>query len=70
MKNQTQADRVNYSFGMKIGLGDYSSADFHLSLSSDVRSGETVEEAFERVKTFVEERVEKEYEEIESLKRK
>lgn len=68
MKKIEQADRVSHSFGMKISIGQYSTADFHLSLSSDVKDGETIEEAMDRVKSIVEERAEKEYEEISSLK--
>jgi len=55
-------DRVNYSFGMKLPWTEqFSSVDFHISYSSDVKEGESPEEAFERVKGFVEEETEKEY---------
>jgi len=49
-----QPDRVNYSFGMKIPLGDYKMADFHVNFSSDVKDGETWEQALQRVQVFVE----------------
>lgn len=68
MKKTGQQDRVSYSFGMKMSLGNYSTADFHLSMSSDVGDDETVDEAMDRIKSIIEDRVEKEYEEISSLK--
>ena len=47
-------DRVNFSFGMKVNLGNYQSADFHLSLSSDVKGEESVKDALKRCEKFVE----------------
>ena len=61
-------DRVSYSFGMKVSLAKYESADFHISLSSDVGDGESVEEAFERCKKQVEDESEKKFDELRSLK--
>lgn len=47
-------DRVSYSFGMKLSLpAKYESADFHVSLSSDVSPDETLDQAFNRVKAEV-----------------
>lgn len=47
-------DRVSYSFGMKLSLPTkYESADFHISLTSDVADGETNEQALNRVKAEV-----------------
>ena len=60
----SESDRVNYSYGMKVNLGNYESADFHMSLSSDVRAGETPEDAMERVKFFVENESEKKFDEL------
>ena len=60
----SESDRVNYSYGMKVNLGNYESADFHMSLSSDVRVGETPEDAMERVKFFVENESEKKFDEL------
>lgn len=61
-------DRVTYSFSMKVGLPNYSSADFHIGLSSDVKEGETAEKAFARVKKWVESKLPGEMEEIETLR--
>lgn len=52
--NEKQNDRVSFSFGMKLSLpAKYESADFHVSLTSDVNEGETVEQALDRVKREV-----------------
>lgn len=61
-------DRVTYSFSMKIGLPDYSSADFHIGLSSDVKEGESSDKAFARVKKWVESKLEGEVDEIEKIR--
>jgi hypothetical protein len=66
MKEASQ-DRVTYSFGMKVGLPNYSSADFHVGFSSDVGPGETREKAFARIKKFVDAQAEKELNEIHDL---
>jgi len=63
-----QEDRVSYSFGMKINIGNYQSVDFHLSYSTDVKDGETREDAMERATEFVQAKADKEYEKYESLK--
>jgi len=60
-------DRVTYSFSMKVGLPNYSSADFHVGLSSDVKPEETREKAFARIKKFVDVQAEKELNEIHAL---
>jgi hypothetical protein len=60
-------DRVTYSYSMKVGLPNYSSADFHVGLSSDVKPGETQEKAFARIKKFVDAQAEKELNEIHDL---
>ncbi len=57
-------ERVSYSFGMKVNLGNYQSADFHVSLSSDVQSNETSVTAYNRVKKEVETFAELAYQEI------
>lgn len=56
-------DRVNYTFGMKIpGKVEYSSLNFSASLSSDVLPGESVEDAFDRVRKLVMVEVDKDFE--------
>jgi hypothetical protein len=59
------ADRVTYSFGMTLpGAQPYSSLRFDVSYDSDVVKGEKAEDAFERVKAFVMERADSEYDRI------
>lgn len=57
-----EADRLSYTFGVKMNIGNYQSADFHVSYSSDVKSGETPDKAFSRIKKYVEQKVEEEVE--------
>lgn len=63
-------DRISFSYGMKIGLPNYSSVDFHISMSSDVKAGETPEKALVRIKKFVDEKIEKEMEDAQALTEK
>lgn len=55
-----QVDRLSYSEGVKINIGDYESRDVHISYSSDVTDGEKVVDAFKRVKKVVRNRLHKE----------
>lgn len=64
MKQKGEPDRINYSFGMKVNLGNYESADFHISLSSDLKEGETEDEAYERVRKFVQDKAEEEFDNL------
>ena len=59
MEMETQQDRVSYSYGIKLSDGHYGSRDAHVSYSSDVKEGETKEQAMARVKTFVEQEAKK-----------
>lgn len=54
-----EPDRISYSAGMKVNIGNYESADFHVSMSSDVSKGETSEEALARIAKFVDGALEK-----------
>jgi len=57
-------DRINYTLGMKVpGPEAYSSVSFSVSLTSDVKENETIQEAMDRVKDFVETEVEKDFDE-------
>lgn len=50
----SQPNRVSYSFGMKLSLpAKYESADFHVSLTSDLNPGESAQQAFDRIKEEV-----------------
>jgi hypothetical protein len=53
-------DRVSYSFGLKLSK-NYQTLDFHISHESDVRDEETPEQAYDRVRKSVEEKVDVEY---------
>lgn len=57
-------DKVNYSYGMKINMGNYESADFHISLTTDVKEGETLKQAYERAVKFVEREAEVKFNEL------
>lgn len=62
---QNQNDRVSFSFGMKLSLPTkYESADFHVSMTSDVEETESTEGAFNRVKNEVNTYVNKLYSQI------
>lgn len=54
----SDSDRISYSFGAKINIGNYQSIDFHISYSSDVKSEENTDTAYNRVKKYVESRAE------------
>ena len=64
-----EQDRVSYSFGMKINLGNYESADFHISYSTDVKPGETRADALERAVEFIEAEADTKYEQIKGTKK-
>jgi len=51
-------DIVRYEFNVKLNIGNYSSAGVSVSLQSSVKDDETTEQAFDRVKKFVEKQVE------------
>lgn len=60
-----QNDRISFSYGMKLSLPTkYESADFHISLGSDLQSGETALQALARVKSQVMEAVSSAYQQI------
>ena len=48
------SDRVVYGASRKVSDGNYGSYDFHCSLSTDVRPGESHTEAIKRAVGFVE----------------
>ncbi len=51
-------DVVSYSMNVKLNIGNYQSAGVDVSLQSSVKDDETTEQAFERVKAFVEKQIE------------
>jgi len=50
---------VNYSFSVKINMGNYESCSIGASLSSDVKKGESISQALERVSEIVEKEVDR-----------
>jgi len=55
-------DRLTYTFGVKMNIGNYQNVDFNVSYSSDVKSGETTDKAYARIKKYVEQKIEEEVE--------
>lgn len=51
---EIKGDRVVYGAGRKVSDGNYGSYDFHCSLSTDVKPGETVGQTVNRSVAFVE----------------
>jgi hypothetical protein len=62
----SEPDRINFTMGFKLGGPEYSSANASVSFSSDVRPDETPDQAFARVRAFVEKKCEKEVANVES----
>jgi len=62
-----EPDRINYTFGFKKNIGNYQTAMVNVSYSSDVKDGENVDKAHERVVKFVEEKVEKKWNSLETI---
>ena len=48
-----QLDRVSFSQGRKLNVGNYESIDIHVSYSTDVSSEESPEEAIQRAAKVV-----------------
>ncbi len=60
-----QNDRVSFSFGMKLSLPTkYESADFHISLTSDVLPSETIDQALARIRARIADEAYKLYNQI------
>lgn len=66
----SEPDRISYSFGMKVNMGNYESADMHFSYSTDVKSKESPEAALQRAIAFVEEEAEGKLDELRALRSK
>lgn len=54
MADSAAPDRISYSMGRKLNMGNYESCDFHISYSTDVGEGETRKEALARAVKLVE----------------
>lgn len=46
-------DRISYSEGIKVNIGDYESRDVHVSYSTDVKSKEKSSDAIKRARKTV-----------------
>lgn len=68
MEKQIQPDRLSVSYGRKINLGNYESADVHMSYSSDINDGESIEAAEARISKVVEVLITKKIKEVASGK--
>ena len=60
----SEPDRVNYTLGCKVNMGNYESVNLNISYSTDSRSNETIQETLERAITFVEHNIDKKREEL------
>jgi hypothetical protein len=56
-------DRVEIAYDFTVNLGNFENVKVHVGYASDVKHGETPEQAYERVDAFVSEKVSKEVEE-------
>lgn len=50
-------DRISYSEGVKINIGDYESRDVHVSYSTSVKEGENTKKAISRARKTVQEKL-------------
>jgi hypothetical protein len=48
-----ELDRISYSEGVKVQIGDYESRDVHISYSTNVKNKEKVSDALKRAKKTV-----------------
>ncbi len=48
-----EPDRISYSEGVKVAIGDYESRDVHISYSTNVNKKEKVSDAVKRAKKTV-----------------
>jgi len=56
MKEESN-DRLNYSFSLKLNVGNYESCHISASYTSDKKEDESLEDTFQRIKSFVENKV-------------
>jgi len=54
-----ESDRVNYTFGLKINLGNYESCSINMSYSTDLKEGETPKDGMDRAVEFIENSIDK-----------
>ena len=52
-----QPSRVSYSQSVKINIGDYESKDIFLNYASDLKKGETFNQAVDRIQKIVDARI-------------
>ena len=56
-------DRVEIAYDFTVNLGNFENVKVHVGYASDVKQGETTDEAYSRVDDFVSEKISKEVEE-------
>jgi len=52
-----EQDRISYSEGVKINIGDYESRDVHVSFSTSVKENENPKKAVSRARKVVQEKL-------------
>lgn len=65
---EKQQDRISFSLGRKINLGNYESQDVHISYSSDCNEGESIKDAHKRVSAVVKALIDNEIKQIAKAK--
>lgn len=58
-ESQSDSDRISYSEGVKINIGDYESRDVHISFSTAVKDNEQPQESIQRARSVVREELRK-----------
>jgi len=61
--------KVRYALGLTVNLGNYESAKVEVEHEVEVGESETRAEAYERVKEWVQNKVEEEHDELRELKK-
>lgn len=56
-------DRVEIAYDFTVNLGNFENVKVHVGYASNVKQGETLDEAYSRVDDFISEKISKEVEE-------
>ena len=48
-----QPDRISYSYGIKLNIGNYESENVQITMSTDKLESESIDECFKRARAFV-----------------
>ena len=52
-----QPDRISYSEGVKVSIGDYEARDVHISYSTTIKEGENAKKAVSRARKVVQDKL-------------